>query len=77
MKEFIVVTVKELKKLFKTWSTYTDAYTTVFLEGLILTSSFVPGSQDPIIWIPGCKLLFKQVALAHMSMSSEPIALLM
>ncbi|CAN0334528.1 unnamed protein product [Bubo scandiacus] len=47
LKEFIVVTVKELKELFKTWSTYIDAYTTVFLERLILTSSFVPGSQEP------------------------------
>lgn len=67
MKEFVVVTVKELKELFKTWNTYTDAYTTGFFRGLILTSFFVPGSQDPNIWIPSCKPLFKQVALAYMN----------
>lgn len=76
MKELIVVTVKELKELFKVWSTFMVAYATGFMEGLILTSSFVPGSQDPNTCISCYKPLLKQVALSHMNMSSEPITLL-
>lgn len=53
-----------------------DAYSTVSLEGLILNSSFVPGSQDPNTCIPLCKPLLKQVALSHVNMPSEPITLL-
>lgn len=76
MKEFIVVTVKEL---FKTWNTYTDAQTAVdifFLGGLILTSSFVLCYQKMNIWISCCKTLYKQITLAYMSMSSKAIILL-